>query len=112
MKETYDPTDLLAQQDQQRDAGVRKRVVREREASDIKWLMSSPRGRRLMRRLLAMAGPTRLSFDTNAMRMAFNEGRRNLGLQLLDEVMELCPEMYTVMEKEFRDDRENGEREK
>lgn len=105
----YNPTDLRAQQDDRREAEARKRLVREVEIADVKWLMSSKRGRRIMWRLLELSGPFRLSFDTNAMRMAFNEGNRNLGNKLFNEVMDLCPELYPVMVKEQHDANRDGD---
>lgn len=110
---TYDPTDLRGQEREKLEADARKRVVRDGEIADIRWLMSSKRGRRIMWRLLDLSGPFRLSFDANAMKMAFAEGNRNLGNQLFNEVMNLCPEMYPVMVKEQRDDRDgNGNQSK
>ncbi len=103
-EKTYDPIDLRGQQADKREADARKKVVRDGEIADVKWLMSSRRGRRILWRLLELSGPFRLSFDSNAMKMAFNEGNRNLGNQLLNEVMTLCPELYPVMVKEQRND--------
>jgi len=105
---SYDPTDLHGQQEDRREADARKRIVRETEIADLKWLMSSKKGRRIMWRFLDMTGPFRLSFDSNAMRMAFKEGNRNMGIQLFTEVMTLCPEMYPVMVKEQRNDRDGN----
>ena len=106
----YDPTDLSGQREEKREMEARLRVARETEIADLKWLMSSKRGRRIVWRLLDLSGPFRLSFDTNAMKMAFNEGNRSLGNRLLDEVMNLCPEMFPVMLKELRNDRDgNGD---
>lgn len=102
MSSSYDPTDLQGQRADKREADARKKVVRDVEVADVKWLMGSPRGRRMMWRLLELSGPFRLSFDTNAMKMAFNEGNRNMGNQLFNEVMTLCPELYPVMVKEQR----------
>ena len=104
----YDPTDLRGQQADKQETEARKRLIREVEIADVKWLMSSKRGRRIMWRLLDLSGPFRLSFDPNAMKMAFNEGNRNLGNQLLNEVMNLCPEMYPVMVKEQQHDRDGN----
>jgi hypothetical protein len=104
----YDPTDLRGHDKDRQEAEARKRGVRETEIKDIKWLMSSPRGRRIMWRLIALAGTFQLSFDKNAMQMAFNEGNRNLGNQLFNEVMTLCPELYPVMEKEQQDGKRDG----
>lgn len=108
MSSTYDPVDLRGQQADKREADARKKVVRDTEIADVKWLMSSPRGRRMMWRLLELSGPFRLSFDTNAMKMAFNEGNRNMGNQLFNEVMTLCPELYPVMVKEQRNGSSDG----
>ena len=102
----YDPTDLPGQQADKREADKRKKLDRDMQNADVKWLMSSPRGRRVMWRLLELSGPFRISFDTNAMRMAFNEGNRNLGNLLLTEVMILCPELNPVMVKEQKNDRD------
>ena len=107
---SYDPTDLPKQHADKREADARKKATRETEIADVKWLMSSPRGRRVMWRLMEISGPFRISFDMNAMKMAFNEGNRNLGNQLLNEVMTLCPELYPVMVKEQRNERDgNGD---
>lgn len=108
MARSYDPTDLRGQQDDKREADARKRLVREEEIADVRWLMSSERGRRIMWRLLALAGTFRLSFNTNAMQMAFNEGNRNLGNQLFSEVMTHCPERYPAMVKEQQDAKRDG----
>lgn len=105
----YDPTDLRGLQESKQEADAEARVARETEIADLKWLMSSKRGRRIVWRLLEMSGPFRMSFDTNAMRMAFNEGNRNLGNRLFNEVMTLCPEMYPVMVKEQRENRDRGD---
>lgn len=103
MAADYDPTDLRGQDVDKRELDARKQAVRKTEIADLKWLMSSPKGRRFMWRLLEISGPFRLSFHTNAMTMAFNEGNRNLGNQLFNEVMTLCPETYPVMVQEQQD---------
>jgi hypothetical protein len=102
-----DPTDLRGQERARADAELNARLARETEEGDIKWLMSSKRGRRIMWRLLDRAGVFRLSFNTNAMAMAFAEGNRNEGLRLLSQVHALCPEIYPVMVKENANDARN-----
>ncbi|MGA9070077.1 MAG: hypothetical protein WB424_07475 [Terracidiphilus sp.] len=107
-EKSYDPTDLRGRQAEKREADTRKQSARDVQIADLKWLMSSPRGRRFMWRLLDLSGPFRISFDTNAMKMAFNEGNRNLGNQMFSEVMTFCPELYPVMVKEQRNDSRDG----
>ena len=104
MKE-HDPLDLRSQERQKEEREVRDRIDRENEEADIKWLMSSKRGRRIMWRLLDKAGVFKLSFNTNAMTMAFAEGNRNYGLRALSLIHALCPELYPTMTKENTNDR-------
>lgn len=97
---SFDPLDLRGQEKAQSDAKARDKLTRTDEESDFKWLMGSKRGRRIVWRLLDRAGVFRLSFNTNAMHMAFAEGNRNEGLRILSQVHAHCPELYPVMMKE------------
>jgi hypothetical protein len=65
--------------------------------------MSSKRGRRIVHRQLDSAGVFRISFHTNALQMAFNEGNRNQGNALLALVTEHCPERYAELLNEAKD---------
>ena len=96
----YDPLDLRGQERAKAQRELRERLDRENEQADLKWLMGSKRGRRVVWRLLDSAGVFRTSFNTNAMSMAFAEGGRNQGLRLLAMVHALCPEQYPAMMKE------------
>jgi hypothetical protein len=100
---TYDPTDLRGQEASRDEEATRRRLAAEVEELDVKWLMSNKRGRRILWRLLERAGVFRLSFDTNAMRMSFNEGNRNYGLRTWELIHSTCPELYAVMLKESND---------
>lgn len=103
----YDPEDVQSQQRAKADADLRTRLAKDTEEADLRWLMSSKRGRRIVWRALDRAGVFRLSFNTNAMTMAFNEGNRNEGLRVLAQIHTLCPEMYAVMLKEQNHDNRN-----
>ena len=96
----YNPLDLKSQQKSKDNKKFEDKIDRQHEEADIKWLMSSKRGRRFIYRLLETAGVFRSSFNTNAMAMSFSEGNRNYGLKLLDQVHTLCPELYPTMIKE------------
>ena len=93
----YDPTDIQAQQRARDRIVERERLSQEQEAADVRWLLKHRQGRRIAWRLLERAGVYRLSFNTNAMSMAFAEGNRNFGLALLTQIHRLCPEQYPVM---------------
>jgi hypothetical protein len=97
---SYDPTDLRGQETIKADKAAKDRLAKEVEDSDLKWLMSNKRGRRIVWRLLEQSGVFRLSFNTNAMTMAFAEGNRNFGNRTLAQIHSLCPELYPVLVKE------------
>src|SRR5690554_2902775 len=102
MNQQDDPLDLDAQaKAKQKDREAAARAVHI-EQDDTRWLMSTKRGRRIIWRLLEVSGVYRLSFDRDAMSMAFNEGNRNFGNQLLAEITRLCPERYLEMLKEHK----------
>jgi hypothetical protein len=96
----YDPLDLRSQEKTEADKKLRDKLVRENEEVDLKWLMGSKRGRRIIWRLLDQAGVFRLSFNTNAMTMAFAEGNRNFGNRTLSLIHTHCSELYPQMVKE------------
>lgn len=100
---TYDPIDLRKQEADREAEATRQRLAAEVEELDVKWLMGSKRGRRIVWRLLEQARVFQLSFDTNAMRMAFAEGNRNFGNRTLDLIYKTCPELFAVMLKESTD---------
>lgn len=101
---TYDPLDTRGQAAAKSQKDIRDKLAQETEESDLKWLMGSKRGRRIVWRLLDQAGTFRLSFNTNAMQMAFAEGNRNYGNRVLALIHAHCPELYPVMVKEQRND--------
>lgn len=69
-------------------------------AEDFKWLMSSPRGRRIVWWLLSKANIYGSSFHTSGSITAFNEGRRSLGLEVLGSVHLHAADRYMEMVKE------------
>lgn len=98
-----DPIDLQAQERAQAETGERSKAEQNREIEDLKWLMSNKRGRRFVCRQLERAGVWRLSFNTNALSMAFNEGQRNEGLRLMAQITTHCADRYTEMLKESKE---------
>lgn len=98
----YDPTDIRGQERKQADAELRNRLAKDTEESDFKWLVSTKRGRRIVWRVLEQTGVFRLSFNTNSMQMAFNEGNRNFGNKILAMINSVSPEAFTLMMKEAK----------
>jgi hypothetical protein len=97
---SFDPLDIRGQELSREKAQERAAAAAKTEEEDIKWLMANKRGRRIVYRLLERAGVWRLSFNTNALQMAFNEGNRNEGLALTAKLMAYCPDAYATMTKE------------
>lgn len=98
-----DPFDIAGQARTEQEAQERLRLIQQIEIDDLKWLMSNKRGRRFAYRLLEVAGVWRLSFHTNALTMAFNEGLRNTGLWLVNALTTHCPDRYFEMLKESKE---------
>jgi hypothetical protein len=91
------------------DAGDRRQVERREKTAktaraqrgeDLRWLMGDLRGRRFLWELLGRAGIFRGSMGPSAEVTAFNEGRRDLGLVVLADLMRVCPELYARMQAE------------
>lgn len=96
MTSTADPTDTL-------DADAKAQLQRKREIEDFKWLVGHKQGRRLLWRLLSMTGVFTSSMTGNSQTF-FNEGRRDIGLQLMAEVNEHSLEAFVQMMKEAKAD--------
>jgi hypothetical protein len=105
----YDPTDVQAQEAARQSQDRERKLSKDTEESDFKWLMGQKRGRRIVWRLLERAGAFRSVFNTNAMSMSFAEGHRNYGLHVIGLIHTLCPELYPVMVKENANEQRNSD---
>lgn len=91
-----DDIDTRVAQEQQRVENAHKTA-----ADDFKWLMSSPRGRRIASWLLDLTGVFRSSLPNDA-NMPAREGARNVGLQIRLVLQEHAPDMCVLMDQEKR----------
>lgn len=105
----HDPFDLKQQELEYEARKLQGRFDRENEESDLKWLCATKRGRRIVWRLLEQSGVFRLSFDPNALKMAFAEGNRNYGNRILAMLQTVAPESYITMTKEANERRESDD---
>ena len=103
MKREFDPRDIRQRQQADEAAELARRLARENQAADIKWLMDHPQGRRLVWDLLGFTGIYRQVFTGNS-ETFFNDGKRVVGLRYLDLVNRHAPEQYTTMLKEHVND--------
>jgi hypothetical protein len=91
-------TDLLPDTEAERKRIETAQADAERTlGDDFRWLMTSPRGRRLARWILETTGVHRSSFHNSGSVTAFNEGQRNVGLVVLSKLMEHAHPGYLQM---------------
>lgn len=95
----FSPDDVAQEVAQQQEALRREAFKRQRDEDDLKWVLADKRGRRVMASLLTMTGLYKTSFTGNS-ETFFREGRRDIGLQILDRINSADPEAYVKMLKE------------
>ncbi|HDY8549643.1 TPA: hypothetical protein RRH28_003524 [Klebsiella pneumoniae] len=78
----------------------KKHDMEQREKDDIKFVMDSEQGRRVVWSLLEKGQVFGSCFNVDPHITAFNEGQRNLALVLLQRVMAHCPDQYLKMAAE------------
>ncbi|EOC1198851.1 hypothetical protein AAAW50_003050 [Cronobacter sakazakii] len=94
MTELYDDEGQTPEQ-------VKKQQMREeRDADDIRFVMGSEKGRRVVWQMLEKGSVFSTTFSMDPHATAFNEGQRNLALALFQRVMSVCPELYLKMADE------------
>lgn len=94
----HDPTDLALDDEAREELDRKAQLARQVSIGDLKWVMSNKRGRRFVHALLEQAGVFRLSFTAgDPYATAFNEGKRNDGLRVLEQLMVHAPESYASM---------------
>ncbi|HGA3365787.1 Bbp19 family protein [Enterobacter chengduensis] len=78
----------------------KKHDLEQREKDDIKFVMDSEQGRRVVWGLLEKGQVFGTCFNVDPNITAFNEGQRNLALVLFQRVMTHCPDQYLKMAEE------------
>jgi hypothetical protein len=67
---------------------------------DLRVVMGTQPGRRLVWRLLEQAGLHTPSFASDDNATAYNEGRRSVAIALMRETQRVCPELWVTMVRE------------
>jgi hypothetical protein len=83
------------------------RVAERHEQEVLVSIMGTIAGREWMCALLERCHVFASSFSDNAGAMAFAEGERNIGLQLLNGIMAACPAQYVLMMGERNERRQS-----
>ncbi|ENY6782861.1 MULTISPECIES: Bbp19 family protein [Providencia] len=91
----------------QADLELKDKLRKEREDDDLKQVMSTEYGRRFIWKTLSASGVFGVSFTSDPYITSFNEGRRNKGLELFNDVMSVCPDLYLVMAEEAKEQENN-----
>lgn len=100
---TYDPTDIIEALDAETRAEQTRQAIERTHEEDLVELMRQPIGRRFVAKLIDDSGCNARSFDPanpNPHVTAFNEGRRDVGRKLQEQVHLLCPELFDEMLRE------------
>lgn len=102
---TYNPFEIDEEKIAKKEKSDRKEKMElDNFSKDFIWIMKRKQGRAFIFKMLERSNVFGISFNTNAMTMAFNEGNRNFGLKLLNDIMSICPENYSLMMKEQKKD--------
>ncbi|EIX6839106.1 hypothetical protein MKV84_000119 [Escherichia coli] len=81
-----------------------QQILAQRDIEDIQFVMGSEQGRRVVWRVLESGRVFAAIPPMDALAMAFNEGQRNLALELFQRVMAHCPDQYLKMAAEAGED--------
>jgi hypothetical protein len=100
----HDPLDLDGNQQRREAQQAKSRHETEQEAADVVWLMGGVRGRRIINRLLEIAGyPTGNPFSPNAAIMGFNLGLQEIPKRFMVLIDAHCPDLYVQLRREAHD---------
>ncbi len=100
----HNPSDLKGEARRDRERAQRDDVARVLRERDVRWLMEAgPKGRAFAYNFLKEAGVWDDSFSSNALVMARNEGRRSVGMKLMNAIHKVCPDAYLTMLNEHRE---------
>ena len=85
------------------NADQKTESLNDQRLNDIREILSTRRGRRFFWRYLEVCGVYKTS-NADQHQIFFNEGMRNIGLQLLADLNEAAPEAYLVMLREAQEE--------
>jgi hypothetical protein len=99
IEQGFDASDPAQVADRKTAAGRRAKAFKD----VVTGLMATASGRAWMCDLLEQCHIFQTSFAGDSMRLAFNEGERNVGLRLLAQVMAASPDAWVLMMKEAKE---------
>lgn len=78
---------------------TKTQIHKEQDIEDLKGILDSAGGRRFLWKLLEECGVYKISFTGNS-HTFFNEGKRQIGLRLIEDIFDASPSAYTEMRSE------------
>lgn len=81
----------------------REERLRHRETDDIKSVMSSVHGRRLIWRMLSRCGVFKSVHHPSGSQVYYNAGQQDIGHFLMAEILETDPKLFLDMQIEAKD---------
>lgn len=90
-----------ANESEVRAAEQKEKFTLEKEQNDLRFILSSEQGRRFVWKQLSLCGVFKTSFTGNS-ETFFLEGRRDIGLRLLDDIMSVDPDGFLKMMNEYK----------
>lgn len=87
---------------QVQNAKESERNTRKAELRDLGAVLGTPEGRRVLWRVLEVAGVHRSTFNPHGSISAFNEGMRNVGLIFQKDITDHFPQQYVDMLQEMQ----------
>jgi hypothetical protein len=87
---------------QVKDRKVLHRLRREREIEKLGQMLKDKDNRAFVWRILERCGVYQTSFTGNDATTNFNEGKRQIGLMILEELAEVDPSAFSLMQQEAK----------
>lgn len=76
------------------DKEALRRFKAHEHIKDLEWLLSATQGKRLMLGWLGLTNFASDGFDSDALRMAYMQGKRAIGIALLADIQHNAPDFY------------------
>ncbi len=95
-----------ADEGQVKKAAEREKRGRERDLDDLYFVMSDPRGRRALWRILTYCRPFESIWEGSA-KIHYNAGQQDVGHFLLADVMAASDDLYLLMAREAKKEKLN-----
>lgn len=96
--------------DEKQVARAEEKEERRKETfkEDLKSILKTPQGRRVMWNYISLCGLFRSTFSENSGLMYFAAGQKNIGAKIIDDIVKTDPETFMLMMKEQEKEQNNG----